>query len=43
MRAADLSVMSVKNVGWSDWGDPNRVLSTFADIGIQAEWAQAAG
>jgi mannose-1-phosphate guanylyltransferase len=41
-RAEDLSVMSVKNVGWSDWGDPNRVLSTFASIGIQVEWAQAA-
>ena len=42
VRAEDLSVMSVKDVGWSDWGDPSRVLSTFADIGIQAQWAQAA-
>ncbi len=41
-RVEDLSVMSVKDVGWSDWGDPSRVLSTFAAIGIQAEWAQAA-
>jgi mannose-1-phosphate guanylyltransferase len=42
VRAEDLSVIPVKNVGWSDWGDPNRVLSTLAGIGIQAEWAQAA-
>jgi mannose-1-phosphate guanylyltransferase len=42
VRAEDLSVLPVKNVGWSDWGDPNRVLSTLADIGIQAQWAQAA-
>ena len=41
-RANDLSVMPVKNVGWSDWGDPSRVLSTLAGIGIQAEWAQSA-
>lgn len=41
MRARDLSVMPVKNVGWSDWGDPSRVLSTLAGIGIQAEWAQS--
>lgn len=41
-RANDLSVMPVKNVGWSDWGDPSRVLATLAAIGIQAEWAQSA-
>lgn len=41
-RAQDLSVISVRNVGWSDWGDPSRVLSTLAGIGMQAEWAQAA-
>ena len=41
-RVADLSVIPVKNVGWSDWGDPSRVLSTLAGIGIQTEWAQAA-
>lgn len=41
-RANDLSVMPVKNVGWSDWGDPSRVLSTLAGIGIQAEWARSA-
>ncbi len=41
-RATDLSVMSVKDVGWSDWGDPSRVLSTLARIGIEAEWAETA-
>ena len=40
MRANDLSVMPVKNVGWSDWGDPSRVLSTLARIGLQAESAR---
>lgn len=42
-RTEDLSVMPVRNVGWSDWGDPGRVLSTLAGIGIRTEWAQAAG
>ncbi len=41
-RASDLSVMAVKNVGWSDWGDPSRVLSTLARIGIETEWAETA-
>jgi len=40
MRANDFSVMPVKNVGWSDWGDPSRVLSTLARMGLQAEWAR---
>lgn len=42
-RANELFVMPVKNVIWSDWGDPSRVLSTLARIGIQTEWAQTAG
>ncbi len=42
-RASDLSVMPVKNVGWSDWGDPSRVLSTLAGIGIQADWGAEFG
>lgn len=41
-RANDLAVMPVKDVGWSDWGDPGRVLSTLARLGVQAAWAQAA-
>jgi mannose-1-phosphate guanylyltransferase len=43
VRANDLAVLPVKDVGWSDWGEPSRVLSTLARIGIQAEWAQSAG
>ncbi len=39
-RPNDLSVMPVKNVGWSDWGNPSRVLSTLARIGLQTEWAR---
>jgi hypothetical protein len=42
-RANDLSVMPVKNVGWSDWGVSGRVPATSAHIGIQAEWAQNCG
>jgi len=42
VRANDLAVLPVKDVGWSDWGEPSRVLSTLARIGIRAEWAQSA-
>jgi len=42
VRAEDLSVLPVRNVGWSDWGDPGRVLTTLAGIGIHTEWAQTA-
>ena len=41
-RPNDLAVLPVRNVGWSDWGDPSRVLSTLAQIGIEAEWATCA-
>jgi mannose-1-phosphate guanylyltransferase len=39
-RPNDLSVLAVREVGWSDWGEPGRVLSTLARIGIQTEWAE---
>jgi len=39
VRAEDLSVLPVRNVGWSDWGDPGRVLTTLAGMGLPAEWA----
>ncbi|HEY9502192.1 MAG TPA: sugar phosphate nucleotidyltransferase, partial [Pyrinomonadaceae bacterium] len=32
VRAEDLSVLPVRNVGWSDWGDPGRVLTTLAGM-----------
>ncbi|HWT03746.1 MAG TPA: sugar phosphate nucleotidyltransferase [Pyrinomonadaceae bacterium] len=38
----ELAVLPVGNVGWSDWGDPGRVLSTLAQIGARAEWAAPA-
>lgn len=41
-RASDLSVIKVDNVGWSDLGDPARVLSTLSRIGNQTQAARIA-
>lgn len=41
-RPEDLSVMRVGDVGWSDLGEPNRVLSTLARIGVQSQLAVSA-
>ena len=41
-RPQDLAVMRVGDVGWSDLGDPARVLSTLALIGVQSELAMSA-
>ena len=41
-RPEDLMVMRVADVGWSDLGEPNRVLSTLARIGMQSELAMSA-
>ena len=41
-RPQDLSVMRVGDVGWSDLGDPARVLSTLSRIGLQTEFAAVA-
>ena len=41
-RAEDLTVMRVGDVGWSDLGEPARVLSTLRRIGVQAEMAMSA-
>jgi mannose-1-phosphate guanylyltransferase len=40
-RPEDLMVMRVGDVGWSDLGEPNRVLSTLARIGVESEFAIA--
>jgi mannose-1-phosphate guanylyltransferase len=40
--AEKLLVTRVGNVGWSDWGEPQRVMGTLNDLGIQTEWMQAA-
>jgi mannose-1-phosphate guanylyltransferase len=42
VRPGDLMVMRVGDVGWSDLGEPNRVLSTLARIGVQSELAISA-
>jgi mannose-1-phosphate guanylyltransferase len=40
--AGDLLVMRVSDVGWSDLGEPNRVLNTLAGLGIFPDWIPAA-
>ena len=42
VRPEDLMVMRVGDVGWSDLGDPNRVLSTLARIGVESQLAVSA-
>ena len=42
VRPEDLMVMRVGEVGWSDLGEPNRVLSALARIGVQSELAMSA-
>ena len=42
VRPEDLMVMRVGDVGWSDLGEPNRVLSTLARLGVQSELAMSA-
>ncbi|MFM9904014.1 MAG: sugar phosphate nucleotidyltransferase [Pyrinomonadaceae bacterium] len=39
--AADLLVMRVGEVGWCDWGEPERVVGTLTNLGVQTEWMQA--
>lgn len=36
---ANLAVLPVTGVRWSDWGDPGRVLTTLARIGARPDWA----
>lgn len=42
VRPQDLMVMRVGDVGWSDLGEPNRVLSTLARIGVESHLAVTA-
>jgi mannose-1-phosphate guanylyltransferase len=42
-RPEDLKVMRVGDVGWSDLGEPARVLATLARIGVATELAAHAG
>lgn len=41
-RPEDLMVMRVGDVGWSDLGEPNRVLATLAHIGVESQLAVTA-
>lgn len=37
-RASNLAVLPVRGVQWSDWGNPARVLSTLATLGVRPDW-----
>ena len=39
--SGELLVMRVRNVGWSDWGEPARVIDTLNSLGVQPQWLQA--
>ncbi len=39
--AGDLFVMRVGDVGWSDWGEPQRVVGTLNSLGVRTKWMQA--
>jgi hypothetical protein len=39
--AEELLVMRVGEVGWCDWGEPERVVGTLTNLGVQTEWMQA--
>ena len=41
-RPQDLAVMRVADVGWSDLGEPARVLATLAELGLQSQLAMSA-
>lgn len=40
-ESESLLVMRVGDVGWSDWGEPQRVLGTLTNLGIRKDWMQA--
>jgi mannose-1-phosphate guanylyltransferase len=39
-RPANLAVLPVRGVTWSDWGEPARVLRTLGRLGVHPEWAE---
>lgn len=39
--SGELLVMRVADVGWSDWGEPQRVLGTLTNLGVQPAWMRA--
>lgn len=41
-KSADkLMVMRVGDVGWCDWGEPQRVVGTLSNLGLRPQWMQA--
>ena len=38
----ELLVMRAGDTGWSDWGEPQRVLDTLTSIGVRPHWLRAA-
>ena len=42
VRPEDLMVMRVADVGWTDLGEPNRVVSALTRIGVESELAMSA-
>ena len=38
-KAANLAVLPVRGITWSDWGEPARVFRTLERLGIHPEWA----
>jgi mannose-1-phosphate guanylyltransferase len=41
-RPANLAVLPVRGVQWSDWGAPERVMRTLARLGVTPAWAHRA-
>ncbi len=39
-RSANLAVLRVRGVKWSDWGQPKRVIETLARLGVEPAWAE---
>ena len=39
--AERLLVVRVGDVGWSDWGEPQRVLRSLSSLGVRPQWMQA--
>lgn len=39
--SSELLVMRVGEVGWCDWGEPERVIGTLNNLGLRPKWMQA--
>jgi mannose-1-phosphate guanylyltransferase len=39
-KTANLAVLPVRGVTWSDWGEPARVVGTLGRLGIRPQWAE---